>query len=195
MVKRRVGSERANLTPTHKKSIIALKYVHGSCMPHIAEKFSTRATTFFWTSFQSEVWTRSHGPPKCRKSQLGNLGTKWHLDVALVANHKEYYKGEGGDFPKSRPWWVLFGLCKFLWIIDPLVTHPSPHPRASTRPSTLEVLCVKENTPTPFFVVFIFGLTFEYFKECGGVSYGITTLVEVDPPIGEFRWHQKRPVS
>jgi hypothetical protein len=27
------------------------------------------------------------------------------------------------------------------------------------------------------------------------VSYGITTLVEVDPPIGEFRWHQKRPVS
>ncbi len=32
---------------------------------------------------------------------LGMLA-KWHLDVALVANHIEYYKGEGGGFPQVR---------------------------------------------------------------------------------------------
>jgi hypothetical protein len=37
-------------------------------------------------------------------SQLGSLETKWHLDVAPVANHKEYYKWEGGGFPKSGLW-------------------------------------------------------------------------------------------
>jgi hypothetical protein len=30
-------------------------------------------------------------------SKLGSLWTKWHLNVAPVANHKEHYKGEGGD--------------------------------------------------------------------------------------------------
>jgi hypothetical protein len=27
---------------------------------------------------------------------------KWHLDVAPVADHREYYKGEGGGFPQVR---------------------------------------------------------------------------------------------
>jgi hypothetical protein len=31
---------------------------------------------------------------------LGSLGTKCHLDVALVETHKVYYKGEGGGFPQ-----------------------------------------------------------------------------------------------
>jgi hypothetical protein len=35
---------------------------------------------------------------------LGSLGTKSHLDVALVERRKIYYKGEGGGFPKSRLW-------------------------------------------------------------------------------------------
>jgi hypothetical protein len=29
-------------------------------------------------------------------------GTKSHLDVAPVESHRVYYKGEGGDFPKSK---------------------------------------------------------------------------------------------
>jgi hypothetical protein len=33
---------------------------------------------------------------------LGNLRTKWHLDVGLVARHTVYYKGEGGGFPQVR---------------------------------------------------------------------------------------------
>ncbi len=32
----------------------------------------------------------------------GSPGTKSHLDVASVESHKVYYKGEGGDFPKSK---------------------------------------------------------------------------------------------
>jgi hypothetical protein len=29
---------------------------------------------------------------------------------------------------------LLFGLCKFMWIVDPLVTHPSPYPGILVRP-------------------------------------------------------------
>jgi len=32
----------------------------------------------------------------------GSLGTKCHLDVALLERHKVYYKGEGGGFPQVR---------------------------------------------------------------------------------------------
>jgi hypothetical protein len=34
-----------------------------------------------------------------RESQFGSPKEKRHLDVAPVACHKEYYKGEGGGFP------------------------------------------------------------------------------------------------
>ncbi len=70
-----------------------------------------------------------------------------------------------------------------------LVICPNLHHGALACPFTPEVLCVKEHTPTPFSVVFIFGFTFESFKECGGASYGIIAIVKLDPPIGEFRWH------
>jgi hypothetical protein len=54
---------------------------------------------------------------------------------------------------------LLFGLCKFMWIIDLLITHHNPHPRAPTRPSTLEVLWVRKCTPTPCpFIVFTLDL-------------------------------------
>jgi hypothetical protein len=33
---------------------------------------------------------------------LGSLGTKCHLDVALVERHRVYYKGEGDGFPQVR---------------------------------------------------------------------------------------------
>jgi hypothetical protein len=32
--------------------------------------------------------------------QLGSPMTKWHLGVGFMANHKEYYKGEGGCSPQ-----------------------------------------------------------------------------------------------
>ncbi len=33
------------------------------------------------------------------KLPFGSLGTKCHLDLALVEKHRVYYKGEGGGFP------------------------------------------------------------------------------------------------
>jgi hypothetical protein len=70
------------------------------------------------------ICTKIYGPPKSwesqfRKfwdSQLGSLGTKWHLGVGPVAMHREYYKGEGGDFPKFRSWWVLW-VCVCSWFV------------------------------------------------------------------------------
>jgi hypothetical protein len=70
---------------------------------------------------------------------------------------KNIVKGKVVASPKFRPWWVLwvyvcqwfirapkvsnyaltnllFGLRRSIWIIDPLVTRPSPHPRALARP-------------------------------------------------------------
>jgi hypothetical protein len=58
-----------------------------------------------------------------------------------------------------------------MWIINPLVTRPSPHPRAPAHPSTPKVLWVRECTPTPYpSVVFTFGLEVESIKEFGNAS-------------------------
>jgi hypothetical protein len=59
--------------------------------------------TKLWTVKVTEVTIlRISGLP------FRNLGTKCHLDASLVAKHRVYYKGEGGGFPKSGPWWVLW---------------------------------------------------------------------------------------
>jgi hypothetical protein len=83
-------------------------------MRHIVSKLSTRATTLLQTSLQSEVYKRSYAPTKSQESQLWefrdsheNLGTKTHLDVALVEMRKVYYKGEGGGFPQV---WAVVSL-------------------------------------------------------------------------------------
>jgi len=44
---------------------------------------------------------------------------------------------------------LLFGLCRSMWVIDLLVTLPSPYPRAPTHPFTLKMLRAKERTLTP----------------------------------------------
>ncbi len=103
--------------------------------------------------------------------QLGSPRKKWHLGAGPMARHIEYYKRKGDGFPKSRLWWVLrvvfvhgsfvhqkcsnyaltnllFGLCKFVRVIDLLITLPNPYPRAPTGTSTLEVMRAKEHTPT-----------------------------------------------
>ncbi len=63
---------------------------------------------------------------------------------------------------------LLFGLCKSMWIIDLLVIHPNPHPKAPTRLFTPELLWAKERTLTFFpSVVFTFGFKVESIKEFG----------------------------
>jgi hypothetical protein len=66
---------------------------------------------------------------------------------------------------------LLFGLCIFIWIIDLLVICPSPHHEALARLSHPQMFQVKEHTPIPFSIVFIFEFVFEFFKEFGGASH------------------------
>jgi len=49
---------------------------------------------------------------------LGSPGTKCHLDVGPVANHRVYYKEEGGGFPQVRAMVSLVSPSLF-------VVHPS----------------------------------------------------------------------
>jgi len=62
---------------------------------------------------------------------------------------------------------LLFGLCRFMWIIDSLVTYPSPHPRTSTHHSIPKVLQIKKHTPTPS-IVSIYGFTIWIFQGVWG---------------------------
>jgi hypothetical protein len=100
--------------------------------------------------------------------QLGSPGTKWHLDAGPMAMHKGYYKGGRWWLPPSSGRGescqfvftcgsfvhqkcsnyaltnLLFGFCRSMWIIDPLVIHPNAHLGTLAHPSTLEVLQTKE---------------------------------------------------
>jgi hypothetical protein len=71
-----------------------------------------RATTFLHTSFQSEVYTQSYGPPKLWESQLWAKWESWDkmsFGCCHVASHRVYYKGEGGGFPQVRAVVSLLG--------------------------------------------------------------------------------------
>jgi hypothetical protein len=75
---------------------------------------------------------------------------------------------------------LLFGLCKSVWIIDPLVTHPSPHHEAPTPPSTPKMLWTKECTPIFYlFDVFTFGFAVESVKELGGASQNVPNRCKI----------------
>jgi hypothetical protein len=56
--------------------------------------------------------------------QLGSPGKKSHFDVASVERRREYYKGEGGGFPRVRVWAVASQ-------VSPNVRGLSQHPRVS----------------------------------------------------------------
>jgi hypothetical protein len=120
---------------------------------------------------------------------------EWQLGASPMAKHIIYYKGEGGGYPLN-PGCVescesvfacglsmhqkcsnyaltnlLFGLCKFMWIIELLVILPNPHPGAPAHPSTFKVLRARERAPTPYpSIVFTFILVVESTKEFGGAS-------------------------
>jgi hypothetical protein len=50
---------------------------------------------------------------------------------------------------------LLVGLCMFVWVVDLLVTFPSPHLRAPAHPFNPKVLRARERAPTPYpFAVF-----------------------------------------
>jgi hypothetical protein len=94
-------------------------------------KISTRATSLVQTSSRSDFAVRSYELPKSQDSnrdsfgtisrlQLGSPGKKSHLDVVSAESCKEYYKGEGGGFP--RVWAVVSQM-------SPNARGLSQHPR------------------------------------------------------------------
>jgi hypothetical protein len=131
MAKRRAGSQTASLIPDHKKSGIDPIYLAVDNVRYIVEKLSTRATTFLQTAPRSKVCSQSYGVPKLRESPLarfwdshsGVLGEKSHLDVASVASHKIYCKGEGGGhgFFQIQAVVSLVCLCCSWFVLAPRV--------------------------------------------------------------------------
>ncbi len=72
---------------------------------------------------------------------------------------------------------LLFGFCRWIWIIDTLVTCLNLHLGTLTLPFTPEMLQGKECAPIPSSVVFTLGLAFEFFKEFGGVLIILKTWI------------------
>jgi len=65
---------------------------------------------------------------------------------------------------------LLFGLCKLVWIVDPLVILLNPYFGTPTCPFYPKVLRAKKCIPTTSFIVFIVKLAFESYEEFEGVS-------------------------
>jgi hypothetical protein len=83
---------------------------------HTIGKLSMKATTLAKTSFQSEVYTQSYGPPKLWESELwefrnSHLGIPGQNDIWVPVpwpNIKYTIRGEVVASPKSKPWWILW---------------------------------------------------------------------------------------
>jgi hypothetical protein len=130
-----------------------------------------------------------------------------------MAKYKKHYKGEGGKLSPSPNYSefyefvfthvsfvhqkcsnyaltnLLFGLCRFVWIIDPLVTCPSLHPKALTCPSTPEVLRTKERTLTLMFSLFSLlspWIRSWVYQELGGASFVVQKSQHM---ISTFTYH------
>jgi hypothetical protein len=146
-----------------------------------------------------KVCTQSYGPPKSWESKfwefwdshLGvpgqndiwvlvpwpgtkNIGGRWWLPSSpdrgesceFVFAYGSFVHQKCSSYALTN---LLFGLCRFVWVIDLLVTLLRPYLGAPACSSTLEVLRVKEHAPTLYpSVVFTFRLIVEYTKEFGG---------------------------
>jgi hypothetical protein len=70
---------------------------------------------------------------------------------------------------------LLLGLCTSIWIIDLLVTCPSPHPKTPTHPRPQNVMN-KRTYPNSFFCCFHFGT-------CISVKQGVWVCVMFLPSV------------
>ncbi len=130
--------------------------------------------------------------PNFRNFGIPNLKVPKKNDIWVLASWlgtTNIIRGKMVAFPKFEPWWVLcefvfardssvhqkcsnyalinllFGLCKFVSVIDLLVTHPSPHPKVLACPSTPKMLWAEEHATMPYpSTVFHLEFTFESIK-------------------------------
>jgi hypothetical protein len=124
---------------------------------------------------QKVMGIQSCSNPHFGNFKTPNLGVKIQNDIwvqVLWPSAKNIIRGKVITSLQSGLWWILwvyvcplglsvhqkcfnyaltnllFGLRKFVWIIDLLVTRPSPHFKAPSRLSTFEMLWATERTPT-----------------------------------------------
>jgi hypothetical protein len=128
-------------------------------------------------NLHKKLWASKVAGIPISRLQLGSLRTKWYLNAGLMVRHKEYYKGKvvfspnlghgescesmfvrGSSVHQKNSNYALtnlFGLFRSVWVMNFLVTFPSPNLRAPTCLSTPKVLQTKERVPTPYpFIVF-----------------------------------------
>jgi hypothetical protein len=129
MVKRRVGSQIANLTPNQKKLGIDPIYLAAENVSHTLGKLLTRAITLLQTALRSKVYSQSYRAPKSWECPLARFRDshsrvpreKSHLDVGPVERSKVYYKGEGDGFPQVRAVLSLVCRCCSWFVLAPKV--------------------------------------------------------------------------
>jgi hypothetical protein len=164
-----------------------------SGVPHIVEKTLTKIQLCFRLHlnlrFAPKVMNlQSRKSPNFGNFETPNLGIPKQNDIWMQGpwpGTKNNIKGKVVASFKFGSWGVrgssvhqkcsnyaltnlLFGLFRFMWIIDPLVIHLNPHPRAPAHPSTFKVLRIKERTPTFYpFVVFTLDLQLKLSKSLG----------------------------
>jgi len=95
----------------NRPDLLACKWRATCCLKALNEGYNFASDLISIRGLHSKLWA-----PKVATVltlailglPLGGPGTKCHLDVDLVERHIVYYKGEGGGFFKSMPWWVLW---------------------------------------------------------------------------------------
>ncbi len=124
---------------------------------------------------QNDIWVKSPWPSakntireKVVASSNPNCGETWKsMFVCGSSMHQKC-----SNYALTN---LLFGLCKFVWIIDPLVTLLSPYLGALAHPSTFEMLRIRERIPTPCLsIIFTFRHAIESIKVFGGASIQIS---------------------
>jgi len=103
----------------NRPDLLAFKWLFTNCWKDLDEGYN-----FTLDLIKSKVCTKNYGLPKSQESQfrkfwdsqVGSPRTKWDLGVRPVVRHREYYKGEGSDFFKSKSSWVLC-VCVCVWFV------------------------------------------------------------------------------
>ncbi len=138
---------RPHLNPRSAQKIMGLQ----SCKSF---NFGNFRTPNLGVLGQDYIWVQALWP-----------GTKNNIKGKVVASPSSG-QGESYEFMFARGLSVhqkssnyaltnlLFSLCRFMWIIDPLIIRLNPHLEAPARPSTPEMLRTREHTPTPYPYVF-----------------------------------------
>jgi hypothetical protein len=113
--------ERLGVKPNHKKLRIDLiPLLAGACdMP--LENFRRGLQLCFRLHPNRRFAHKVRTPQSCGTSNLGDFGTKNHLDEGLAERWRVYYMGEGGGFPWVWPWWVLWVRSRSWFVLTPKV--------------------------------------------------------------------------